>query len=164
MRTIRSRRPVEHPEHRHLGGLAGRGNAQIRALRGPGMGQIGTGERLRLIPEQEHEIARRSLRLQQHAAQAGAIHGVCILAALQGMARSAPAESPFWRSTTESREREMRTPERVSISSTSRDKVQLGRSATGPDSTSSATARAHAALTGAGPGPRSAAARRPRPS
>src|SRR5215213_1821618 len=110
------------------------------------------GERLRLIPEQEHDIARLSLRLQQLATQAGAIHGVCILAALQGMARPAPAEIPFWRNTTESREREMRTPERFSISSASRGKVQLGRSATDPDSTASATASARSALTGAGPG------------
>ena len=31
-------RPVEQTEHRHLGGLAVRWNAQIRALLGPGMG------------------------------------------------------------------------------------------------------------------------------
>ena len=159
-----ARGPVEHAEHRHLGGLAGRWNAQIRALLGPSMSQIGVGERFGFIPEQEHDIARLGLRLQELAAQAGAIHGVCILAALQGVARPAPAEIPFWRSTTDSREREMRTPERFSISSASRGKVQLGRSATGPDSTASATASARSALTGAGPGQRIAAARRPRPS
>src|SRR3954468_10404717 len=144
--------PIEHTEHRHLGGLPGRGNAQIRALLGPGMGQIGMGERLRLIPEQEHDIARLSLRLQQLATQDGAIHSVCILAALQGVARPAPAESPLWRNTTESREWEMRTPEHFSISSARRGKGQLGRSATGSARTASATASAHSALTGAGPG------------
>jgi hypothetical protein len=41
--------PLEQTEHRHLGGLAGRWNAQIRALLGPGMGQIGMGERVALI-------------------------------------------------------------------------------------------------------------------
>ena len=46
----------------------------------------------------------------------------------------------------------MRTPARVSISSARRGSVQFGRSATGPDRTSSATARARSALTGAGPG------------
>ena len=61
-------RPVEQTEHRHLGGLAGRWNAQIRALLGPGMGQIGMGKRFRLIPEQEHDIARLGLRLQELAA------------------------------------------------------------------------------------------------
>jgi hypothetical protein len=54
-----TRRPVEQTEHRHLGGLAGRWNAQIRTLLGPGMGQIGMGERVRLIPEQEHDIPPR---------------------------------------------------------------------------------------------------------
>src|ERR687889_1243105 len=147
-----ARRPVEYPEHRHLGGLAGRWNAQIRALLGPGMGQIGMGQRLRLIAEQEHDIARLGLRLQELAAQASAVHGVSVLAALQGMARPAPAEIPFWRSTTESREREMRTPERFSISSARRGSVQFGRSATGPERTSSATASARSALTGFGPG------------
>ena len=61
-----TRGPVEQTKHRHLGGLAGRGNAQIRALLGPGMGQIGMGERFGLIAEQEHDIALacafRSLR------------------------------------------------------------------------------------------------------
>ncbi len=46
----------------------------------------------------------------------------------------------------------MRTPARLSISSARRGSVQLGRSATGPDRTSSATANAHSALTGSGPG------------
>ena len=59
------------------------------------MSQIGVGECFGFIPEQEHDIARLGLRLQELAAQAGAIHGVCILAALQGMARPAPAEIHF---------------------------------------------------------------------
>src|SRR3712207_6076907 len=46
----------------------------------------------------------------------------------------------------------MRTPARCSITSARRDSVQFGRSATGPDRTSSATANARSALTGAGPG------------
>jgi hypothetical protein len=68
------------------------------------------------------------------------------------MARTSPAESLFWRNTTESREREMHTPERFSISSASRGRVQLRRSATDPDRTASATASARSALTGASPG------------
>src|SRR3954467_11936760 len=46
----------------------------------------------------------------------------------------------------------MRPPARISISSARRGSVPFGRSATGPDRTSSATARARSALTGAGPG------------
>jgi hypothetical protein len=49
-------------------------------------------------------------------------------------------------------EHEMRPQERFAMSSASRGRVQLGRSATGLDSPSSAIARARAALTGAGPG------------
>src|SRR5215207_4708244 len=110
------------------------------------------GERFGLVAEQKHDVARLGLRLEQLSAQAGAIYSVLILAAFQRVAGSPPAKAPFFLSTTESREREMRTPARVSSSSARRGSVQFGRSATGPDRTSSATARARSALTGAGPG------------
>ena len=132
--------------------MSRRRDAQIGSALGPDMGQIGMGERFGLIPEQEHDIARLGLRFQELAAQAGAIHGIGVLAGFQSVARPAPAEIPLWRSTTDRREREIRTPERFSISSAKRGSVQLGRSATGPNSTASATVKAHAALTGAGPG------------
>jgi hypothetical protein len=112
--------------------LAGLWNAQILALLGPGLGQIGTGQRFGHIAEQEHDIAHLGLRFQELASQADAIHGLCVLAALQGMARLAPAEIPFWRKTTESREHEMCSPDDFSISSASRGRAQLGRSATEP--------------------------------
>ena len=96
--------------------------------------------------------AGTALGLEQLPAQARTVHRVRVLAAFQGMARTPPAEIPLWRSTTESREQEMRTPARVSISSARRGSVQFGQSATGPDRTSSATANARSALTGAGPG------------
>src|SRR5215213_423232 len=110
------------------------------------------GEGFGLVREQKHDVARRGLRFEPLPAQAGAVHGVRILAAFQRVACTAPAEVPFWRSTTESRESEMRRPARVSISSASRGSVQFGRSATGPDKTSWATSRARSALRGAGPG------------
>ena len=59
------------------------------------MGQIRMGERFGFVAEQKHDIAGLGLRLEQLAAQAGAIDRVRILAAFQGMARPAPAESPF---------------------------------------------------------------------
>src|SRR4051812_22791679 len=145
-------RPVEHAEHRHFGALARGRNAQVGPFLGPDMRQIGMGEGFGLVAEQEHDVARLGLCLEQLSAQARAVHGIRILAALQRVAGSPPAEAPFFLSTTDSREREMRTPERVSISSAKRGSVQFGRSATGPDRTSSATARARSALTGAGPG------------
>src|SRR5215210_2859821 len=145
-------RPVEHAEHRHLGALARGRNAQVGPFLGPDMRQIGMGEGFGLVAEQEHDVARLGLSLEQLSAQARPVHGIRILAALQRVAGPSPAEIPLWRSTTDSREREMRTPARVSISSARRGSVQFGRSATGADRTSSATARARSALTGAGPG------------
>ena len=94
-----ARGPVERAEHRHLLGLPGRWNAQIRAPLGPGLGEIGMGERFGFIAEQKHDIARLGLRLQQLEAQAGAVDGVGILAALQRVPRPAPAETPFLRNT-----------------------------------------------------------------
>src|SRR3954449_389202 len=148
----RAPRPVEHAEHRHFGALARGRNAQVGPFLGPDMRQIGMGEGFGLVAEQEHDVARLGLGFEQRSAQARPVHGVRVLASLQRVAGASPAEAPFFLSTTESREREMRTPARVSISSARRGSVQFGRSATGPDRTSSATARAHSALTGAGPG------------
>src|SRR5215210_795892 len=132
-------RPVQHPEHRHFGALARGRNAQVGPPLGPDVRQVRVGERFGLIAEQKHDVARP-------------VHGIRILATFQRVACTPPAEIPLWRSTTDSREGEIRTPERVSISLARRGSVQLGRSATGADRTSSATAKAHSALTGAGPG------------
>src|SRR3954466_9071194 len=145
-------RPVEHAEHRRFGALARRRNAQVGPFLGPDMRQIGMGQRFGLVCEQKHDVTRLGLSLEQLAAQARPVHGVGVLPPLQRVAGSPPAEAPFFLSTTDSREREMRMPERFSISSANRGSVQFGRSATGPDRTSSATASAHAALTGTGPG------------
>src|SRR5829696_8899575 len=116
------------------------------------MREIGMGERFGLVAEQKHDVARLGLSLEQRPAQAGAVHRVRVLATFQRVAGPSPAEIPLWRSTTDSREQEMRMPERFSTSSARRGSVQLGRSATGADRTSSATASARSALTGAGPG------------
>src|SRR3954454_15499674 len=109
-------------------------------------------QRFGLVREQKYDVAHLGLRFEPRPAQARPVHGIRILAALQRVAGPSPAEIPFWRSTTDSREQEIRTPERVSISLARRGSVQFGRSATGPDRTSSATASARSALTGAGPG------------
>src|SRR3954467_14732612 len=145
-------RPVEPAEHRHFGALARGRNAQVGPFLGPDMRQIGMGKGFGLVAEQEHDVARLGLCLEPLSAQARPVHGVGVLPTFQRVAGSPPAEAPFFLSTTDSREREMRTPERVSISSAKRGSVQFGRSATGPDRTSSATASARSALTGAGPG------------
>src|SRR5829696_4339444 len=116
------------------------------------MREIGMGQGFRLVAKEKHDVAGLGLSLEQLSAQARPIHSVLILTSLQRVAGASPAEIPFWRSTTDSREGEMRTPARLSISSARRGSVQFGRSATGPDRTSSAAAKAHSALTGVGPG------------
>src|SRR4051794_38207142 len=144
--------PVEHPEHRLFGALARRWNAQIGPSFGPHMRQVRMGERFGLVAEEQHDVTRLGLGFEQLPAQAPPVHRVRVLASLQRVARTTPAESPLWRSPTTCREQEMRTPARGSIASTNRGSVQFGRSATGPARTPSATARARSALTGGGPG------------
>src|SRR5512134_1168 len=139
--------PVEHAEQRHFGGLARSGNAQIRPLLGPRMGEIGMRQRFRLVPEQEHDVTRFRLRLQERAPHAAARGGTAVLSECD-----APAERPFLRSTTDKREGEIGHPVRLSISPARRGKVQFVRSASGADSRSSATDKAASAFTGAAPG------------
>src|SRR5829696_9466556 len=114
--------------------------------------QVRVGERFGLVREQKHDVACLGLGFEQLSAQARPVHRVPVLAPFQAVAGPSPAEIPLWRSTTDSREREMRMPERLSTSSARRGSVQFRRSATGPDRTSLATAKARSALTGAGPG------------
>src|SRR5213076_2116560 len=116
----------------------------------PDVRQVGMGQGFGLVAEQKHDVACLRLSLEQLSAQTRPVHRV--LAAFQRVAGPSPAEIPLWRSTTDSREQEMRTPARLSISSARRGSVQFGRSATGQDRTSAATTNARSALTGAGPG------------
>src|SRR4051812_2296985 len=89
-------RPVEHPEHGHFGALARGRNAQVGPFLGPDMRQIGMGEGFGLVPEQEHDVARLGLCLEQLSAQARPVHGIRVLAALQRVAGSPPAEAPLF--------------------------------------------------------------------
>src|SRR5215217_4524922 len=86
------------------------------------------GEGFGLVAKEKHDIARLGLGLEPLSAQARPVHRVPILASLQRVAGPSPAEIPFWRSTTDSREGEMRRPARLSISSARRGSVQFGRS------------------------------------
>src|ERR1700676_4769922 len=142
---------VESADHRPLLGLPRRLDPQIAAAFGPGTGEIGVGERFRLVAEQQGDIAGFGLLLQQMQAQAGAIDRVGVLPALQGVARPTPGKAPFF-STTLSRDFEYRLPVRFSISSARRARVQSGRSDTPGANTSSITHKAARAFTGSGPG------------
>src|SRR4051794_41892279 len=106
------------------------------------------GEGFGLVAEEQHDVTGLSLRFEQLPAQARPVHGVGVLPTFQRVAGAPPAEAPFFLSTTDSREIEMRTPARISISSAKRGSGQFGRSATGPDRDSSAPAQGRAPLAG----------------
>src|SRR3954467_1560778 len=142
---------VEGANDRPFLRLAWRFDAQIAAAFGPGPSEIGVGERLRLVAEQQDDVARRSLLLEQPQAQAGAVDRIGVLPALQRVARPAPGEAPFFR-TTLSRDFEMRSPVRFEISSAKRGRVQFGRSDTPGANSSSITLKAARAFFGSGPG------------
>ena len=81
------------------------------------------------------------LGFAQSEPRADALHGVGVLTAFQRVAGTAVAQAPF-SPRTESRDlEEVATPVRRSISTENRGSVQFGRSATGPERSSSATAR-----------------------
>ena len=115
---------IERSHHRNLLGLSWRLHPQIGATLGPGSGQIRMGQRLALVGEQKQDITGLCLRLSQCQPEAHAVDGVGVLAALQGVSRSAPAEL-FLRSTLDRRDLEMVTPSRASISPMRRAGVQL---------------------------------------
>ncbi len=140
---------VEGADHRPLAGLPRRLDAQIAAAFGPGASEIGMGECLRFVAEQQGDVAGLGLSLQQAQTQARALDRSDTLPALQRVARPAPSKAPFF-STTLSRDFEMRSPVRFSISSARRGKVQFGRSDTSGASSSSITDKAARALTGSG--------------
>src|SRR4051794_38097941 len=112
--------------------------------------QVGVGQGLGLVPEQEVNVARRGLVLQQPEAQARALDRVPVLAPFERVPRPAPAVAPF-RSTALRWPGEIVSPVRASISRASRARVQTGRSAMGPPSTSRATASAASRLRGVRP-------------
>ena len=89
---------VEGSHHGDFLGLTGRGHPQVGATLGPGSGQIGMGQRLALVGEQQHDVAGLGLRLAQQEPQADAIDRLGVLPVLQVVPRSAPAEV-FLRST-----------------------------------------------------------------
>ena len=69
---------IEAAEYRPLGRAPRRLNPQILAPLGPGVSEIGRGERLRFIPKQQRDIAGVGLLFQQAQAQSGAVNRVGI--------------------------------------------------------------------------------------
>jgi hypothetical protein len=146
------RSAVERAEHGDLADPTGRFDAQVGAALGPGMGEMWMGERFRLVFEQQNDVAGLRLLLQETKAQAGAVDGDGVLPSLQRVPGPPPAEAPFLRITTLSRDFEIHSPVRASISSCNRGSVQFGRSETSSASTAETTESAARAFTGSGPG------------
>src|SRR6202790_5142686 len=142
---------IEGAKHRHLARLAGRLHPQIGSPLGPGAGEIGVGQSLGLVLEQQYDLPGFGLLLQQTQAQAGPLNRLGVLPPLQRVPWPAPCEPPFLRITTLSRDFEICCPVRFSISACRRYKVQFGRSDTPGANTSSTTDKAARALTGSGP-------------
>ena len=86
---------VEGADHRPLAGLPRRLDAQIAAAFGPGASEIGMGECLRFVAEQQGDVAGLGLSLQQAQTQARALDRSDTLPALQRVARPAPGKAPF---------------------------------------------------------------------
>src|ERR1700686_2497814 len=87
---------IEGADYPPLLGLPRRLDPQIAAAFGPGTGEVGVGERFRLVAEQQGDIAGFGLLLQQMQAQAGAIDRVGVLPALQRVARPTPGKAPLY--------------------------------------------------------------------
>ena len=81
------------------------------------------GQRFGLVLEQEHDVAGPRLLLQQKQAQARAVDRNGLLPPFQRVPWPPPAEAPFLRITTLSRDFEIRSPVRASISSCNRGNV-----------------------------------------
>src|SRR5262245_24792402 len=144
--------PVKRAHHCNLLRLPRSRHPQVGAALGPGVGEIGMGERLALVGEQKHNVTRFGLPFAQLEPKPHPLNGIWVLPSLQRVPRPPPAEPPFLRSVLESCDREMVTPSRRVISSARRAKVQFGRSATGAESSGSATLIAASALNATGPG------------
>ena len=110
------------------------------------------GERFGFVLEQQNDVAGLRLLLRQTKAQPRAVDGNGVLPPFQRVPGPPPAEAPFFRITTLSRDLEIRRPVRASISSCNRGNVQFGRSATSSASTAETTDSAARAFTGSGPG------------
>ena len=103
-----ARGEIKDTDHGSFASLPRRLDPQVASALGPSASEIGMGKGLRLVAKQQSDIASLGLLLQQTQAQAGAIDRIGILSPLQRVARPAPAETPFLRITTLSRDFEIR--------------------------------------------------------
>ena len=88
---------VERPQQGAPACLPRRRDAEVGATLGPGMGEVGVGQGLELVAEQNPDVAGPRLLPQQPEPQAGPLDRLRVLAAFQAVARPAPGEAPFCR-------------------------------------------------------------------
>jgi hypothetical protein len=141
---------VERSQKRQLSRLPGCRHAQVGAALGPGMRQIGMGQRFGLVLRQQHDIAGLGLQLQDFEAEAEAVDGVGVLSSEQAMTRATPAIAVFF-SVLLSCDFEIETSAWRAISTCSRGSVQFARSATGAVNKAAATLSAASLFTAARP-------------
>ena len=110
------------------------------------MGEIGVGQGLGLVAEQNPDGAGPSLLPQQPAPQAGTLGRQRVLPAFQAVARPAPGEAPFGRSRVLSREGESVSPARRPIAALRRGKVHTARDGSARSARAPAKAAAPAIL------------------
>src|SRR3546814_11225024 len=106
------------------------------------MGEIGRGQRLGFVGEEQADVAGFGLRPAQPQSQPDPVDFVGILSAGRTVAGPPPAEPPFSRSRMPSRACEIGGPPRPSISARTRAIAQFGRFSTGSDRDAAATASA----------------------
>jgi len=133
-------------------GLARGLDPDICTLLGPGVGEVGMGQGLGFILEQQDNVPCFGLLPQELESHTRPLNRFGDLPAFETVTGAPPSEAPFFLSTTLSRDLEMRTPVRFSISSCRRGNVQFGRFSTGHVNTSVATETAKSPLIGARPG------------
>jgi hypothetical protein len=85
---------VERAHHGDLLRLARGVDAQIGSSFRPGAGEIGMGQRLRFIGEQQHDVARQRLLFHQLKTQTGSLYGLGVLPAFQRVAGALAGEAP----------------------------------------------------------------------
>ena len=88
--------PVPAAHHGDFGCLTGCRNAQVRALLGPSSGEVGVGQSLALVGEQQDDVAGLSLSFQKFDPKAAAINRISVLASLQSVPRATESKTPFF--------------------------------------------------------------------
>jgi hypothetical protein len=114
---------IKQAEHAALEALTRSLNSKVGSTLCPHMSEVRMRERFGFILEEQSNIARLRLLTQQIQPHARALDRLLVLTAVQSMPWPTPGKAPFLRSMILSRDIEMATPHRRSISAVRRGKV-----------------------------------------